>query len=392
MSRQQLHITLAGRELVVDAGTTAAGALQILDADEGATTSGTVIAARVNGVLRDLAAPLAEGDEVAGVDIASEDGRAILRHSTAHVMAQAVQELFPEAKLGIGPPVEAGFYYDFDVAQPFGPGDLKAIEARMRAIVKQGQRFSRRAVSDEQAREELAGEPYKLELIGIKGGGPAANGDAGAPTTPSEVSVEEAVEVGGGQLTIYDNLDPATGELRWKDLCRGPHLPTTRDIPAFKLMRSGGAYWRGSEKNPQLQRIYGTAWESRQVQDSYLAMLAEAEKRDHRKLGAELDLFSFPGEIGSGLPVFHPKGAIIRRVMEDYSRRRHEEAGYLYVNTPHLTKEELFQTSGHLGFYAESMFPPMELDGARYYMKPMNCPMHVLIYTSRGRSYRGGIL
>jgi threonyl-tRNA synthetase len=258
----------------------------------------------------------------------------------------------------------------------------------MRQIVKQGQRFSRREVSDDQARAELAGEPYKLELIGIKGGAPAANADAGASTAPSEVSVEEAVEVGGAQLTIYDNLDPKTSELYWKDLCRGPHVPTTRDIPAFKLMRSGGAYWRGSEQNPQLQRIYGTAWESRQVQDDYLAMLAEAEKRDHRKLGAELDLFSFPTEIGSGLPVFHPKGAIIRRVMEDYARRRHEEAGYQYVNTPHLTKEELFQTSGHLGFYAESMFPPMVLDGATYYMKPMNCPMHVLIFQSRGRSYR----
>jgi threonyl-tRNA synthetase len=387
VSAQQLHITLAGRELVVDAGTTAGGALGLPDGAAGAARA-TVIAARVNGELRDLAAPLADGDEVAGVEITSDDGRAILRHSTAHVLAQAVQELFGAAKLGIGPPVENGFYYDFDVPHPFGPDDLKNIEARMRAIVKQGQRFSRREVSDAQAREELAGEPYKLELIGIKGGGPAANDDAGAPTSPSEVSVEEAVEVGGSQLTIYDNLDPATGKLRWKDLCRGPHLPTTRDIPAFKLMRSGGAYWRGSEKNPQLQRIYGTAWESRQVQDGYLAMLAEAEKRDHRKLGAELDLFSFPTEIGSGLPVFHPKGAIIRRVMEDYARRRHEEAGYQYVNTPHLTKEELFQTSGHLGFYADSMFPPMELDGARYYMKPMNCPMHVLIYTSRGRSYR----
>jgi threonyl-tRNA synthetase len=274
------------------------------------------------------------------------------------------------------------------VDKPFSPDDLKAIEQRMRQIVKQGQRFSRREVSDVQARAELASEPYKLELIGIKGGSAAANADAGAITAPSEVSVEEAVEVGGGQLTIYDNLDPKTGERCWKDLCRGPHVPTTRDIPAFKLMRSGGAYWRGSEQNPQLQRIYGTAWESRQVQDDYLAMLAEAEKRDHRKLGAELGLFSFPTEIGSGLPVFHPKGAIIRRVMEDYARRRHEEAGYLYVNTPHLTKEELFQTSGHLGFYAESMFPPMVLDGATYYMKPMNCPMHVLIFQSRGRSYR----
>ena len=384
VSAQQLHITLAGREHVVDAGTTAGDALQ--PGGPAAGPRSTVIAARVNGELRDLAAPLADGDAVEPVEVGSDDGRSIMRHSTAHVMAQAVQELFPEAKLGIGPPIENGFYYDFDVAAPFGPEDLKAIEQRMRQIVKQGQRFSRREVSDEQARKELAGEPYKLELIGLKGG--AAGPDAGAPTAPSEVSVEEAVEVGGSQLTIYDNLDPATGEECWKDLCRGPHVPTTRQIPAFKLMRSGGAYWRGSEKNPQLQRIYGTAWESREAQDEYLKLLAEAERRDHRRLGAELDLFSFPTEIGSGLPVFHPKGAIIRRVMEDYARRRHEEAGYQYVNTPHLTKEELFQTSGHLGFYAESMFPPMELDGARYYMKPMNCPMHVLIFQSRGRSYR----
>ena len=385
-----LHITLAGREHEVAAGTTAGEALQMRNAPAGGRHAGGsgVIAARVNGELRDLASPLAEGDVVAPVELASPDGRSIMRHSTAHVMAQAVQELFPEAKLGIGPPVENGFYYDFDVDSPFSPADLKTIEQRMRQIVKQGQRFSRREVSDEQAREELAGEPYKLELIGLKGGAPAAAADAGAPTAPSEVSVEEAVEVGGGQLTIYDNLDPKTGERCWKDLCRGPHLPSTRDIQAFKLMRSGGAYWRGSEKNPQLQRIYGTAWESRQVQDDYLAMLAEAEKRDHRKLGKDLDLFSFPTEIGSGLPVFHPRGAIVRQVMEDYSRRRHDEAGYQYVNTPHLTKEELFQTSGHLGFYAEGMFPPMELDGARYYLKPMNCPMHVLIYQSRQRSYR----
>jgi threonyl-tRNA synthetase len=389
-AQQPLHIILAGREHEVAAGTTAGQALDSLNASAGPppAAGSPVIAAWVNGELRDLARPLADGDSVEPVELASPDGRSIMRHSTAHVMAQAVQELFPEAKLGIGPPVENGFYYDFDVDKPFSPDDLKAIEQRMRSIVKQGQRFSRREVSDGEAREELASEPYKLELIGIKGGSAAAAADAGAATAPSEVSVEEAVEVGGGQLTIYDNLDPKTGERCWKDLCRGPHVPTTRDIPAFKLMRSGGAYWRGSEQNPQLQRIYGTAWESRQVQDDYLAMLAEAEKRDHRKLGAELDLFSFPTEIGSGLPVFHPKGAIIRRVMEDYARRRHEEAGYLYVNTPHLTKEELFQTSGHLGFYAESMFPPMVLDGATYYMKPMNCPMHVLIFQSRGRSYR----
>ena len=370
MSTQQLRITLAGSEHVVEAGTTAGAALEALGPGSG--SGGTVIAARVNGEPRDLARTLAEGDVVEPIDIASGTGRAILRHSTAHVMAQAVQDLFPHAKLGIGPPVENGFYYDFDVEKPFAPDDLKAIEARMRQIVKQGQRFSRRVVSDSEARAELAAEPYKLELIGLKG--------------PSDA--EEAVEVGGAELTIYDNLDPASGELCWKDLCRGPHIPTTKQIPAFRLMRSGGAYWRGSEKNPQLQRIYGTAWESRDRQDEYVRMLEEAEKRDHRKLGAELDLFSFPVEIGSGLPVFHPKGGIIRRVMEDYSRRRHEEAGYEFVNTPHLTKEDLFITSGHLEWYKDGMFPPMELDGVTYYPKPMNCPMHILIYASRGRSYR----
>jgi threonyl-tRNA synthetase len=366
---QQLHITLAGPEHVVDAGTTAAGALGVPDAPTGADA---VIAARVNGNLRDLATPLADGDSVEAVEIASDDGRAILRHSTAHVLAQAVQELFPQAKLGIGPPVEHGFYYDFDVPHPFGPDDLKAIEQRMRAIVKQGQRFARRVVSDDEARAELAGEPYKLELVALKG----------------RAQDEESVEVGGAELTIYDNLDASTGERRWKDLCRGPHLPTTRHIRAFKLMRSGGAYWRGSEKNPQLQRIYGTAWESREAQDSYLHLLAEAERRDHRRLGAELDLFSFPAEIGSGLPVFHPKGGVVRKVMEDYSRRRHEQAGYEFVNSPHITKSDLFETSGHLGWFAENMFPPMEMEGARYYLKPMNCPFHILIFKARGRSYR----
>jgi threonyl-tRNA synthetase len=368
VSSQQLRITLAGRELVTEAGTTAGAAL---DGGPG------VIAARVNGVPRDLAHVLADGDEVEPIVNSSDEGHAILRHSTAHVLAQAVQDLqdrFPGARLGIGPPVENGFYYDFDVSRPFLPDDLKAIEARMREIVKQGQLFSRRVVTDAEARDELKSEPYKLELIGLKGS-PAAD-------------AEESVEVGGPELTIYDNLDPKTGAVLWKDLCRGPHVPSTRAIPAFKLLRTGGAYWRGSEKNPQLQRIYGTAWESRAAQDDYLTMLAEAERRDHRRLGAELDLFSFPNEIGSGLPVFHPKGGIIRRVMEDYSRRRHEEAGYEFVNTPHLTKAELFETSGHLGFYKESMFPPMELEGAEYYAKPMNCPMHVLIYRSRGRSYR----
>jgi threonyl-tRNA synthetase len=373
---EKLHITLAGREHVVEAGTTAGDALaagQYGGIGHGSGPDGEVIAARVNGMLRDLAAPLADGDDLAAVGIKSPDGLAILRHSTAHVLAQAVQDLHADARLGIGPPVENGFYYDFDVREPFSPEDLKAIEQRMRQIVKQGQRFRRRVVSDADARVELAAEPFKLELIGLKGGGADA---------------EESVEVGGTELTIYDNVDPGTGELRWKDLCRGPHLPSTRHIPAFKLMRSSGAYWRGSEQNPQLQRIYGTAWPSREEQDSYLAMLAEAERRDHRKLGAELDLFSFPTEIGSGLPVFHPKGGTIRRIMEDYSRRRHEEAGYEFVNTPHITKSTLFETSGHLDWYADGMYPPMEMEGAKYYPKPMNCPMHILIYASRGRSYR----
>ncbi|MCO5975002.1 threonine--tRNA ligase [Actinoallomurus sp. WRP6H-15] len=360
----ELRITLDGSERVVAAGTTAGEALE--------ADGRTVIAARVGGQARDLAYVLRDGDVVEPIQIDSPEGRAIMRHSAAHVMAQAVQELFPEAKLGIGPPIENGFYYDFDVEHPFQPDDLKRIEKRMREIVKQGQRFSRRVVADDEAREELAAEPYKLELIGLKGA--AAD--------------EESVEVGGGELTIYDNLDAKSGELQWKDLCRGPHLPTTRVIPAFKLMRSGGAYWRGSEKNPQLQRIYGTAWESRERQDEYLKMLEEAERRDHRKLGAELDLFSFPNQIGSGLAVFHPKGGIVRKVLEDYSRRRHEEEGYEFVNTPHITKGDLFQTSGHLGWYKDDMFPPMELDGAEYYLKPMNCPMHNLIFDARGRSYR----
>jgi threonyl-tRNA synthetase len=362
----ELRITLAGAERVVAGGTTYGDALE--------ADGRSVIAARANGELKDLAAAVSEGDVIEPVPVGSADGRAIVRHSTAHVMAQAVQEIFPEARLGIGPPVENGFYYDFDVKSPFTPDDLKRVEKRMREIVKQGQLFSRRAVSDDDARAELAAEPYKLELIGLKGG---AGSDDGAD-----------VEVGGAELTIYDNLDPKTGELCWKDLCRGPHVPTTRSIPAFKLMRSGGAYWRGSEKNPQLQRIYGTAWESRERQDEYLHLLEEAEKRDHRKLGAELDLFSFPDELGSGLPVFHPKGGVIRRVMEDYSRRRHEEGGYSFVNTPHITKGHLYETSGHLHWYKDGMFPAMELEGAEYYLKPMNCPMHNLIFKSRGRSYR----
>jgi threonyl-tRNA synthetase len=347
-------------------------------------TDRSVVVARVAGRLTDLTHVLADGDVVEAVRIDSEDGRAVLRHSTAHVLAQAVQSLFPTARLGIGPPITDGFYYDFDVERPFTPEDLAALEKRMQEIVKAGQRFSRRVVTEVQARTELAAEPYKLELIGLKGA----------------AATDDVMEVGGTELTIYDNLDAKTGERAWCDLCRGPHLPSTRLIPAFKLMRSAAAYWRGSEKNPTLQRIYGTAWESRDALKAHLAFLAEAEKRDHRRLGTELDLFSFPEEIGSGLAVFHPKGGVVRKVMEDYSRRRHEQAGYEFVNTPHLTKARLYEISGHLDWYADGMYPPMELDaeygadghlkrvGQKYYLKPMNCPMHNLIFNARGRSYR----
>jgi threonyl-tRNA synthetase len=333
-----------------------------------------VVAARVGGQLRDLAYELVDGDDVEPVAIDSEDGRAILRHSTAHVLAQAVQDLFPDARLGIGPPVENGFYYDFDVETPFVPEDLEKLETRMRKIIKDNQRFSRRVVSDDEARAELSDEPYKLELIGLKGSaGEAAEG--------------ASAEVGAGELTIYDNLD-RNGEVAWKDLCRGPHLPTTKRIPAFKLMRTAAAYWRGDEKNKQLQRIYGTAWESKDALAAHLHRLEEAERRDHRKLGRDLDLFSFPDELGSGLVVFHPKGGVIKRVMEDYVRQRHIDEGFQYVGTPHVTKEGLFHTSGHLPYFEDTMFPPMELENSRYFLKAMNCPMHNLIYRSRGRSYR----
>ncbi|MEV8342621.1 threonine--tRNA ligase [Streptomyces niveus] len=353
-------------ERVVTTGTTAA---DLFPGDR------TVIAARVGGELKDLSYEVADGESVEPVEISSPDGLNILRHSTAHVMAQAVQELFPEAKLGIGPPIKDGFYYDFDVAEPFTPDDVKRVEKKMQEIQKRGQRFSRRVTTDEDARIELADEPYKIELIGLKG--KAADAAEGA-----------SAEVGAGELTIYDNLDAKTGELCWKDLCRGPHLPTTRNIPAFKLMRSAAAYWRGSEKNPQLQRIYGTAWPSKDELKAHLDFLAEAERRDHRKLGSELDLFSFPDELGSGLAVFHPKGGVIRKEMEQYSRHRHEVSGYEFVNTPHISKKKLFETSGHLPHYADGMFPPMEFDGQDYYLKAMNCPMHNLIFKARGRSYR----
>ena len=342
-----------------------------------------VVVCRINGELRDLWTDLSDGDVVESVTIDSEDGLKVLRHSTAHVMAQAVQQIYPEAKLGIGPPITDGFYYDFDPQDPFTPESLEKIESAMRKIVKEGQRFKRRVTNETDALVELAKEPYKCELIGIKGGS----------------SDESSVEVGGPELTIYDNLG-RDGQPVWSDLCRGPHLPSTKHIPAFKLMRSAGAYWRGSEKNPMLQRIYGTAWPSTDALNAYLELLLEAEKRDHRRLGAELDLFSFPEEIGSGLAVFHPKGGIIRRAMEDYSRIRHEDEGYEFVYSPHITKSALFETSGHLDWYADGMYPPMIMDeelhadgtikrpGQKYYMKPMNCPFHNLIYKSRQRSYR----
>lgn len=363
------------------------GVAQQVEADQRPThlfaDNKEIVVCRINGELKDLWSELAEGDRIEAIAISSPDGLAVLRHSTAHVMAQAVQELYADTQLGIGPPIKDGFYYDFNPQESFNPDDLVKIESAMRKIIKEGQRFRRRITTEPEALKELAHEPFKCELIGIKSGA----GD------------EASVEVGGSELTIYDNLG-RDGNAVWSDLCRGPHLPSTKQIPAFKLMRTAAAYWRGSEKNPMLQRIYGTAWSSQDDLNAYLEFLAEAEKRDHRRLGTELDLFSFPEEIGSGLAVFHPKGGIVRRAMEDYSRLRHEEEDYEFVYSPHLTKSALFETSGHLQWYGDGMYPPMILDeelnadgtvkraGQQYYMKPMNCPFHNLIYKARGRSYR----
>ncbi|MEO0024555.1 MAG: hypothetical protein RL196_996 [Actinomycetota bacterium] len=348
-------------------------------------TDKSIVAMRVNGELRDLAHKLSASDDIVGVSINSPDGLNILRHSAAHVLAQAVQNINPEAKLGIGPPITDGFYYDFDVETPFTPEDLRALEKQMDRIIRSGQRFVRRVTNDGDARIELSGEPYKLELIGLKGGDV---GEAGA-------------EVGAGELTIYDNVDPQSGNTVWRDLCRGPHLPNTRMIGnGYALTRVASAYWRGNENNKQLQRVYGTAWPTKDELKAYQERLEEAARRDHRRLGAELDLFSFPDEIGSGLAVFHPKGGIMRRVMEDYSRSQHEKAGYEFVYSPHITKSNLFETSGHLAWYADGMFPPMKMDeevdengvvrkqGQNYYLKPMNCPFHILVYRSQARSYR----
>jgi threonyl-tRNA synthetase len=375
--------TVPAAPIRVSAGTTAAAAIREAGLPGRGAPDAIVVIRDADGKLRDLSwVPDADVD-VTPVAANTDDGRSVIRHSAAHVLAQAVQDLFPDARLGIGPPITDGFYYDFDVAEPFTPENLEALEKRMRQIVKEGQLFDRRVYeSKDQARTELAGEPFKLELVDDK------SGDA------------DIMEVGGDELTAYDNLNPRTRERVWGDLCRGPHIPTTKHIPAFKLTRSSAAYWRGDQNNASLQRVYGTAWETQEALDKHLELIAEAQRRDHRKLGAELDLFSFPDEIGSGLAVFHPKGGIIRRELEEYSRRKHEQAGYEFVNTPHITKEQLYVTSGHLEWYADGMYPPMHLDaefnedgtvrkpGQDYYLKPMNCPMHHLIYRSRGRSYR----
>ena len=373
---ETIELTLEGAPTAVASGSTGFEVFQ----------DKKVVAQRVNGELKDLAHVLTAGDKVEAVLIDSADGLSILRHSTAHVLAQAVQKINPDARLGIGPPITAGFYYDFDVAEPFTPESLKALEKEMDRIIRSGQRFVRRVVSDSEAAKELSSEPNKLELISLKS---------------SENLAEGAAEVGSGELTIYDNVDPQSGEVVWKDLCRGPHLPNTRMIGnGYALTRLAAAYWRGNEANKQLQRIYGTAWPSKDELKAHLERLEEAAKRDHRRLGAELDLFSFPEEIGSGLAVFHPKGGIIRKTMEDYSRAQHEKAGYEFVYSPHITKSNLFETSGHLAWYSEGMFPPMKLDeevdadgvvrkaGQDYYLKPMNCPFHILIYKSQARSYR----
>jgi len=357
-----------------------------------------VVVARVDGELVDLSTQLFDGVTVEPVDLTDPDGLAVMRHSAAHVTAQAVQALFPGTRLGIGPPIRDGFYYDVDPARPFTPEDLAAVSKKMREIVKAGQRFRRRVVTAAEAAGELADEPYKLELVALHSDDVATSGgDSGAAA--AEAADGAGVEVGAGPLTMYDNLD-RRGEVVWTDLCRGPHVPTTRSIGAFELLRSAAAYWRGSELNPQLQRIYGTAWATKEALRAYLERQEEAAKRDHRRLGAELDLFSFPDEIGSGLAVFHPKGGVLRRTMEDYSRDQHAAAGYEFVYTPHITKGALFETSGHLQWYADGMFPPMHVDaeydaegnvkrqGQDYYLKPMNCPMHNLVYRSRGRSYR----
>ena len=375
MAEQTISITINDERKEVDAS---------LTGTELFAENKDIIAVRLNGEPRDLYTPLHDGDVVEPITLDSEDGLAIMRHSATHVMAQAVQEIRPDAKLGIGPVIKNGFYYDFDVKDPFTPEDLKEIEKRMQRIIKSAQSFRRRAVTEEEARAEEADQPYKLELIGDK---------------EAALDPEAATEVSQVELSMYDNVD-REGNTVWKDLCRGPHLPNTRFIKAFKLERVAAAYWRGSEKNPMLQRIYGTAWASKDDLKSYMQRMEEAAKRDHRKLGQEMDLFSFPEELGPGLAVFHPKGAAIINAMQDYSREMHRKHHYSFVQTPHITKGHLYEISGHLQWYKDGMYPPMRIDeekdengnivkqGFDYYLKPMNCPMHNLIFRSRQRSYR----
>ncbi|WP_312587950.1 threonine--tRNA ligase [Corynebacterium dentalis] len=383
---QSAHVHVAPVIFTVPAGETAGSAMRPLELPNKGPQA-IVVVKDSTGQLRDLSwAPEAD-EEVTAIASDTEEGRAVIRHSAAHVLAQAVQKEFPGTKLGIGPAIENGFYYDFDVAEPFTPEDLKKIEKTMKKIIKSGQKFKRKAyASTEDALAEYTDEPYKTELIEDKGS--------------VDPNSDEATEVGAGELTCYCNVNPRTGDVDWYDLCRGPHVPTTRYIPAFAITRSSAAYWRGDQSKADLQRVYGTAWESKEALDEYQTMLAEAEKRDHRRLGAELDLFSFPDDLGSGLPVFHPDGAMVRMEMEEHSRRRHVEADYSFVNTPHITKQNLYERSGHLGFYKDGMFPPMQVDAEfdadgnvvkaaqDYYLKPMNCPMHNLVFDSRGRSYR----
>jgi threonyl-tRNA synthetase len=329
------------------------------------------VAAVVDGRETDLTAPLSDGATVAIITAGTPEGRHVLRHSTAHVLAQAVTRLFPGAKFSIGPAIENGFYYDFELpgGATFSDDDLERIEAEMREIVKANQPFVRSEMTMADAKELFADQPYKVEII--------------ERVESAEADNDDAAEVGaGGVISAYRNTDS------FVDMCVGPHVPSTGKLGFFKLQRVSGAYWRGNEKGPMLQRIYGTAWESKQALADHLHQLEEAAKRDHRKLATELDLLSFPHELGGGLAVWHPKGAIVRKLMEDYSRTRHEHGGYEFVYTPHLANGKLFETSGHLQWYADGMYPPMEMDNGTYYMKPMNCPMHCLIFRSRQRSYR----
>ncbi|MDQ1535065.1 MAG: threonyl-tRNA synthetase, partial [Actinomycetota bacterium] len=373
-AREQVTITLPdGTSREYASGSTPAD----IAASIGKRLAKATVAAKVDGEWVDATVPLAADAKVELVTADSDEGREVLRHSTAHVLAEAVTQLFPGAKYAIGPAIADGFYYDFELPDGahFSEHDLERITQRMRELIKADQRFERDEVDYDTGLAVFADQPYKREII--------------AKVRAGEADADDAAEVGGaGGVSLYRNI-AADGEVAFVDLCRGPHVPSTGRLGAFKLTKVAGAYWRGDEHRPMLQRIYGSAWESEAALAEHLHRLEEAERRDHRRLGAELDLFSFPDEIGSGLAVFHPKGGMIRKLMEDYSRERHVAGDYQFVNSPHITKSELFETSGHLQWFADGMFPPMELDGGtQYYLKPMNCPFHVLIYRSQTRSYR----